>query len=464
MTNTFDCLTTLTVGGETVHYFSLPALTRKYPGVERLPYSLKILLENLLRREDASFVKADDIKALAGWTPSGAVEKEISFMPARVLLQDFTGVPCVVDLAAMRDGIAALGGDPEKVNPLQPVELVIDHSVQVDHFGSANAFQLNADLEYHRNRERYVFLRWGQTAFSELPRRSARNRHRPSGQHRVSRARRLQGPEGRQDRAVSRHGLRHRLAHDDGERPGRRGLGRGRDRGGGRDARPAELDADSGRRRLPAGRQAARRRNRHRPRADDHRGAAQEGRRRQVRGVLRARPRAPDDRRPRDAREHVPRIRRHGRDFPNRRHDARLPAAHGPRRLAGRARRGLRACAGALPDRPDAGRALQRHAGARSRVRRPEPGRSAASAGPRRPLEGAHVVCRGAARAAEGREEGRRRWRRSSGRGGDAVGARLGRHRGDHELHEHVEPERDDRRRPRSRRRRSRRASRRSRG
>jgi len=165
MTNTFDCLSTLTVGGETVHYFSLPALTRTYPGVERLPYSLKILLENLLRREDASFVKADDIKALAGWTPSGAVEKEISFMPARVLLQDFTGVPCVVDLAAMRDGIAALGGDPEKVNPLQPVELVIDHSVQVDHFGSANAFQLNADLEYHRNRERYVFLRWGQTAF-----------------------------------------------------------------------------------------------------------------------------------------------------------------------------------------------------------------------------------------------------------------------------------------------------------
>ena len=149
MTNTFDCLSTLTVGGETVHYFSLPALARKYPGVDRLPYSLKILLENLLRREDASFVKADDIKALAGWTPSGAVEKEISFMPARVLLQDFTGVPCVVDLAAMRDGIAALGGDPEKVNPLQPVELVIDHSVQVDHFGSANAFQLNADLEYH---------------------------------------------------------------------------------------------------------------------------------------------------------------------------------------------------------------------------------------------------------------------------------------------------------------------------
>ena len=131
----------------------------------RLPFSLKILLENLLRREDDAFVKADDISALAGWTTSGWKQKEISFMPARVLLQDFTGVPCVVDLAAMRDGMIALGGDPEKVNPLQPVELVIDHSVQVDHFGTADAFALNADLEYHRNRERYVFLRWGQTAF-----------------------------------------------------------------------------------------------------------------------------------------------------------------------------------------------------------------------------------------------------------------------------------------------------------
>ncbi len=165
MTNTFKTLSTLAIGGESIDYYSLPALAQQFPQVARLPFSLKILLENLLRREDGAFVKADDIRALAGWTPGAAVEKEISFMPARVLLQDFTGVPCVVDLAAMRDGIIALGGDPEKVNPLQPVELVIDHSVQVDHFGSANAFQLNADLEYHRNRERYVFLRWGQTAF-----------------------------------------------------------------------------------------------------------------------------------------------------------------------------------------------------------------------------------------------------------------------------------------------------------
>jgi len=163
--DTFKTRATLTVGGETIHYYSLPALAAAFPGVARLPYSLKILLENLLRREDNAFVKTEDIRALAGWDPKTIGEKEMSFMPARVLLQDFTGVPCVVDLAAMRDGIVALGGDPDKVNPLQPVELVIDHSVQVDHFGAANALELNADLEYHRNRERYVFLRWGQTAF-----------------------------------------------------------------------------------------------------------------------------------------------------------------------------------------------------------------------------------------------------------------------------------------------------------
>jgi len=164
--DSFKTRAALTVGGETIHYYSLAALAGAgFPGVERLPYSLKILLENLLRREDAAFVKGDDIRALASWDPRTPGEKEISFMPARVLLQDFTGVPCVVDLAAMRDGIVALGGDPDKVNPLQPVELVIDHSVQVDHFGTANAMELNASLEYHRNRERYVFLRWGQTAF-----------------------------------------------------------------------------------------------------------------------------------------------------------------------------------------------------------------------------------------------------------------------------------------------------------
>ncbi len=163
--DSFKTRSSLTAGADTVSYYSLPALAQRFPAVATLPYSLKVLLENLLRREDGGFVKAADIEALASWSPKTTVEKEISFMPARVLLQDFTGVPCVVDLAAMRDGIVALGGDPQKVNPLQPVELVIDHSVQVDHFGTANSLSLNGELEYHRNRERYVFLRWGQTAF-----------------------------------------------------------------------------------------------------------------------------------------------------------------------------------------------------------------------------------------------------------------------------------------------------------
>jgi aconitate hydratase len=164
--NSFGAVATLTSGGETIEYFSLPALERAgFPAVNRLPYSLKVLLENLLRREDGRFVRADDVRALASWDASAGRQKEIAFMPARVLLQDFTGVPCVVDLAAMRDGIVALGGDPQKVNPLQPVELVIDHSVQVDYFGTPQALRLNTDLEYHRNRERYTFLRWGQRAF-----------------------------------------------------------------------------------------------------------------------------------------------------------------------------------------------------------------------------------------------------------------------------------------------------------
>src|SRR6187399_707546 len=164
--NSFGTRKDLTVGGSTFQIYSLAALEAAgFPEVERLPFSLKILLENLLRHEDGRFVKKADIDALARWDVKSTVQREISFAPARVLLQDFTGVPCVVDLAAMRDGIARLGGDPNKVNPLQPVELVIDHSVQVDYFGQANAFELNAELEFSRNKERYAFLRWGQDAF-----------------------------------------------------------------------------------------------------------------------------------------------------------------------------------------------------------------------------------------------------------------------------------------------------------
>ncbi|MCA1789211.1 MAG: aconitate hydratase [Thioalkalivibrio sp.] len=136
------------------------------PRAKNLPYSLKILLENLLRHQDGRTVRAGDIEALLDWDPQAEPTQEIAFRPARVLLQDFTGVPAVVDLAAMRDAMVALGGDPEKINPLQPAELVIDHSVQVDSYGNANAVNLNAELEYSRNRERYSFLKWGQQAFA----------------------------------------------------------------------------------------------------------------------------------------------------------------------------------------------------------------------------------------------------------------------------------------------------------
>jgi aconitate hydratase A / 2-methylisocitrate dehydratase len=164
--NSFGVRTALPVGGRTVQFYSLPKLQDAgFSEIARLPYSMKILLENLLRHEDGRFVKAADVETLARWDLKSGAQKEISFAPARVLLQDFTGVPAVVDLAAMRDGIVRLGGDPNRVNPLQPVELVIDHSVQVDYFGQANAFQLNAELEFSRNKERYAFLRWGQDAF-----------------------------------------------------------------------------------------------------------------------------------------------------------------------------------------------------------------------------------------------------------------------------------------------------------
>jgi aconitate hydratase len=167
--DSFSTRADILVSGSPVGIHSLEALEQAgHPRVGRLPFALKILLENLLRREDGRFVRADDIAALADWDPAARVRREIAFTPARVLLQDFTGVPAVVDLAAMRDAVVRLGGDPTRINPLQPVELVIDHSVQVDHHGRPDAFDLNADLEFTRNRERYTFLRWGQRAFSNF--------------------------------------------------------------------------------------------------------------------------------------------------------------------------------------------------------------------------------------------------------------------------------------------------------
>jgi aconitate hydratase len=171
--NTYGTLSTLSLtgtphSGKPYHYHSLPDLAQKFPRIKTLPFSLKILLENLLRHEDGISVQKKDIEALCNWDPKALPDTEIQFMPARTLLQDFTGVPAVADLAAMRDAIQSLGGNPSQINPLQPAALVIDHSVQVDHFGGTDSLAKNVKIEFERNEERYQFLKWGQTAFQDF--------------------------------------------------------------------------------------------------------------------------------------------------------------------------------------------------------------------------------------------------------------------------------------------------------
>src|ERR1700674_4198013 len=166
MTDSFKARTTLSVGAQQYEILGVSAL--RDHKVDRLRFSLKILLENLLRFEDGVNVTKNDIDALLKWDPKALPDHEIAFTPARVIMQDFTGVPCIVDLAAMREAIVRLGGDPQRVNPLAPAELVIDHSVQVDQYGSADSLRHNNEIEFSRNGERYMFLRWGQTAFSNF--------------------------------------------------------------------------------------------------------------------------------------------------------------------------------------------------------------------------------------------------------------------------------------------------------
>ena len=315
-----------------------PAARRKngLEGISRLPFSLKVLLENLLRHEDGRSVTKPTSKGFAQWLDNrGKAEMEIAFRPARVLMQDFTGVPAVVDLAAMRDAMQALGGDPKKINPLAPVDLVIDHSVMVDFFGTSKSFKQNVALEYDRNGERYTFLKWGQRAFDNF-------RVVPPGTgicHQVNleylartvwtkKARRRR--QGARDR-VSRHAGRHRQPHHHGQRPGRAGLGRRRHRSGSGDARPAHLDAHSGSDRLQAHRQARRRNDRHRPRAHRHPDAAQEGRGRQVRRILRPGSCPSLARGHGDHRQHGARIWRDLRLLPDLRRNPRLPEGHRPR-------------------------------------------------------------------------------------------------------------------------------------
>ena len=239
-------LGTITAGGRDHRIARLDA----FDGVERLPYSLRILLESLARA--AAQGHDDETRAVARWEAGAEPSETISFRPARVLLQDFTGVPAIVDLAAMRDAMRDLGGDPAKINPQLPAELVIDHSIQVDEFATRLAIVRNAEREFERNRERYAFLRWGQQRLRRLQRRPART---PASSTR-STSSTSPGSSRRASTTAScgvpGHAGRHRLAHDDGQRARRARLGRRRDRGRGRDARRAGLDARPAGRRLPA--------------------------------------------------------------------------------------------------------------------------------------------------------------------------------------------------------------------
>ena len=275
--DSFKCQKTLKVGGKTYVYYSLPAAEKNgLKGISKLPYSMKVLLENLLRHEDDRTVKKADIVAVSKWLKKRALEHEVSFRPARVLMQDFTGVPAVVDLAAMRNAMQALGGEAEKINPLVPVDLVIDHSVIVNFFGDNKAFAKNVVEEYKQNQERYEFLKWGQKAFSNFSvvppgtgichqvnleylaqtvwtRKEKMTVGKKKGTFEVAYPDTLVGTD---------------FAHHNGQWSGRARLGRRRHRGGGRDAGSAAVDAAARSGRLQAQGFVEGRCHRHRSGAD----------------------------------------------------------------------------------------------------------------------------------------------------------------------------------------------------
>ena len=275
---------TLSVNGRELEIFRLDAAGGDFAS---LPYSLKILLENLCRHEDGVNVTRADIEALANWDPAAEPTTEIVFTPSRVLLQDFTGVPAVVDLAAMRDAVRALGGKASLVNPLAPAELVIDHSLQVDRHGRPDAPDLNARIEFERNREALPVPAVGAKRLLQPPGRSPRHRHRSPDQPRVPRPGGLRPVAGRLSVRLSGHGGRDRFAHHDDQRPRRARLGGRRHRGGGGDARPADSAPHPAGGRLPAGGTAPRRRHRDRPRPHRGRDAARPWGGGKVRRVLR---------------------------------------------------------------------------------------------------------------------------------------------------------------------------------
>ena len=241
--DSLKCRRSLEVAGKTYHYYSLPDAAAQLGDISRLPTSLKVLLENLLRWEDDVTVRSDDLRSLVSWLQTRSSTRKSSTAPP-VLMQDFTGVPAVVDLAAMRDAVARAGGDPQKINPLSPVDTVIDHSVMVDRFGSDQAFEQNVEIEMQRNGERYEFLRWGQQAFDNFS-------VVPPGTgicHRVSTntsAGCLDPRRERRNRRLPGHPGRHRFAHHHDQWPRRTRLGCRRHRGRSGDARPTGIDADS---------------------------------------------------------------------------------------------------------------------------------------------------------------------------------------------------------------------------
>ena len=378
--DSYDARGSLSTGSGEVTYYSLKKLDEKVEGdVFSLPFSIRVMLESLLRNAGGKFVSEEDVEALAHWPES--VGGELAYLPARVVMQDFTGVPAIVDLAAMRSAMKSVGGDPAKINPLVPTDLVIDHSVQVDAFGSPAALQFNAEREFERNRERYEFLKWGQQAFdnfSVVP---------PATGiiHQVNLEYLAKGVDRQGRRGDAGHAGRHRQPHHHDQRPRRPGLGRGRHRGRGRHAGPALLHARPRGHRLQADRRPARRRHRHRPRPHRDPDAALPRRRRQVRGVLRRRAEQALAAGPRDDREHVARVRGDVHVLPRGRGDAAVPARHGTRRGARRARRDVLQGAGPVAHRRDARAALLGDAGAGHGHRRVEPRRPAPPAGPGRP-------------------------------------------------------------------------------
>ena len=494
--DSFGARDELEVSGETYEIHRLDALQEKFD-VARLPYSMKVLLENVLRLEDGESVTADDVETIAKWDAKAEPADEIPFQPARVLMQDFTGVPAVVDLAAMRDAMDDLGGDATRINPRVPVDLIIDHSVQVDAFGTDRAFDINADRDYERNEERYGFLRWGQTAFEgfRVVPPATGICHQVNLEYLGQVVFSTDGEDG------AKAAYPDTLVGTDSHTTMINGLGVLGWGVGGIEAEAAmlgqpismllpqvlgfRLDGE-----LPEGATATDLVLRVTEMLREQR------RRQQVRRVLRPRPRRPRARRPGDDRQHVAGVRLDLRDLPARPGDAPLPRVHGPPDRADRARRRLHEGAGPLPRRGLRGADLLRHARARPLRRRALDRRPEAAAGPdladrvegrlprvarasttrarprcsatsatrrsRRSFPASDSARRGPQRrggqAAQGRP-GRRRRRRAApdrrphrgharGRHRDRPRPRPRRDRRDHELHQHLEPLGDARRRP----------------